>query len=175
MPSFLSLRKFAVALVLTCAGILAFAADSQPHVVVPEEVAALIRPILDLRAESIAECGEPGTPTAPTCLKGKGYERDQTRWRNVEEGLAKLIAREGTTEDEALVVLLCYYTGESGDNEDAVINRGSRELPYLLKYRKSDPVIPKRAYSGSLRFGHEVKEENFQIVINAIKNGETRD
>jgi hypothetical protein len=174
MPSFLLLRKFAVIFLLTCAGTLAFAADSQPHVVVPEQAAALIRPILDLQAESIAECGEPGTST-PSCLTGKGYERSKTRWQKIEEGLAKLIAQQGTTADEALVVLMCYYTGESGDNEDGVINRGRQELPYLLKYRKLDPVIPQRAYPSSMRLARHVKEESFQSAINATKNGEKRD
>ena len=70
---------------------------------------------------------------------------------------------------------MCYYTGESGDNEDAVINRGRRELPYLLKYRESDPVIPERAYPSSMRLARDVKEETFQAAINAIKSGEKRD
>ncbi len=72
-------------------------------------------------------------------------------------------------------MLMCYYTGESGDNEDAVINRGRRELPYLHKYSKSDPVIPQRQYSDSMRLSREAKDESFEIAVSAIGKGEKRD
>jgi len=183
MRTFLTARTLRPFLFLALAFAGARAQDSgvQQEIVVPERVAALVRPILDLRQASVADCGEPGEATRQACLTGPGYEREQERWRKVEQGIGNLISHktattdEATTADEALVVLMCYYTGESGDNEDGVINRGRRELPYLLKYRKSDPVIPKRAYPGSMHLAGDVKEESFQIAINAIKKGEKRD
>jgi hypothetical protein len=36
-------------------------------------------------------------------------------------------------------------------------------------------VISQRAYPGSMGLAREVKEESFQIAINAIKKGEKRD
>ena len=94
---------------------------------------------------------------------------------SLEKPLPILLLRKQQPQHEALVVLMCYYTGESGDNADAVINRGRRELSYLLKYRESDPVIPERAYPTSMRLARDVKDETFQSAINAIKNGEKRD
>jgi len=140
-------------------------------VTVPEQVAALVRPILDLRQQSVTDCGQAGEPTRKTCLS----EREQKRWWNVGRGIASLASQKTAAADEALVVLMCYYTGESGDNEDAVINRGRRELPYLHKYWKSDPAIPQRQYSDSMRLSHEAKDESFQIAVSAIGKGEKRD
>ena len=149
--------------------------DAKHLVTVPEQVAALLQPILDLRQQSITECGQPGKPSRKTCLSGIGHKREQQRWWKVGEGIAHLASQKTAAADEALVVLMCYYTGESGDNEDAVINRGRRELPYLLKYRKSDPVIPEKKYSDSMRLNREAKTESFQIAITAIRKGEKRD
>lgn len=140
-------------------------------ITVPEQVAALVRPILDLRQQSITDCGQPGEPTRKTCLT----EQEQKRWWKVGRGIASLASQKTTAADEALVVLMCYYTGESGDNEDAVINRGRRELPYLHKYSKSDPVIPQRQYSDSMRLSREAKDESFEIAVSAIGKGEKRD
>lgn len=140
-------------------------------VTVPEQVAALVRPILDLRQQSITDCGQAGEPTPKTCPS----EQEQKRWWNVGRGIAGLASQKTAAADEALVVLMCYYTGESGDNEDVVINRGCRELPYLHKYWKSDPVIPQRQYSDSMRLSREAKDESFQIAVSAIGKGEKRD
>jgi len=149
--------------------------DGKQTVTVPEQVAALLRPILDLRQQSVTECGQPGKANRNTCGSGIGHEREQKRWWKVGEGIAHLDSQKTPAADEALVVLMCYYTGESGDDEDAVINRGRRELPYLFKYRESDPVIPERKYSDSIRLDHEAKDESFQIAISAIRKGEKRD
>jgi hypothetical protein len=145
MLSFLTVRKLLLAFLLTAVSTRALAGESaQQQVVVPELVAAIVRPILDLREESIADCGEPGMPTEPKCLTGDGYDREQTRWWKVAEGVGAVIAQKGATADEAFVVLMCYYTGEYGDDIDAVINRGRRMLPYLQQYRKRVTTIPKR-------------------------------
>ena len=54
----------------------AWAADS-PSAAVPERVAALIRPILDLRQRSIVECG--ASEKTQECATGVAYERQQNR------------------------------------------------------------------------------------------------
>jgi hypothetical protein len=144
-------------------------------VTVPENVAALVRPILDLLQESFADCGQTGLPERKDCLTGIGRDREQKRVWKVGEGIGDLSSQKTPVADEALVVLMCYYTGESGDNEDAVINRGRRELPYLLKYRERDPVMPRRNYSGSMLLRAEVKGESFHEAIDAIRKGEKRD
>jgi hypothetical protein len=145
----------------------------KPPVPVPEDVATLVRPILDLRQQSITECGQGGERQA--CRTGIGFEREQERWWNIGKGIGRLASRKSTAADEALVVLMCYYTGESGDNEDAVVNRGRRELTYLHKYLASDPVIPNRQYSHSIRLSRAAKDESFRIAISAIRKNETRD
>jgi hypothetical protein len=159
-------------LLLTIGAATAQKSDIQP-VTVAEEVAALIRPTLDLRQQSITDCGKSGE--RDTCRTGIGYEREQKRWWKVGENIGNLASQKTAAADEALIVLMCYYTGESGDNEDAVINRGRRELPYLHKYWKSNPTIPKRQYSESLRLSREAKDESFRAGVNAIGKGEKRD
>jgi hypothetical protein len=137
---------------------------------VRDQVAALIRPILDLRRESIAECGQPGEATRPACLTGNGYEHERERWRSVEQGIANLISQKTAMTDEALVVLMSYYVGESGEHVDEVINRGPRMLPYLLKYRNRITVVPDRAYAESLRVS-AVKQDEFKGAIDSIRRG----
>lgn len=149
-------------------------ADKEP-VTVPKQVAALLRPILDLRQESITECERPGEPDGKACATGIGYEHEQKRWWRVGEAIAHLASQKTPAADEALVVLMCYYTGESGDNEDAVVNRGQCELPYLLKYQNYNPVIPEREYSVSMRLDADVKNESFQAAISAIRKGQKRE
>lgn len=147
---------------------------AQP-VIVPEQVASLVRPILDLLQQSIADCGKPGTREREGCVTGSGRERQERRWWKIGEEIASLSSQRTPAADEALVVLMCYYTGESGDNEDAVVNRGRRELPYLLKYWKTDPVIPRGNYSDSMRLTRDAKDESFEATVSAIHNGETRE
>ena len=165
-------RKIGYFLLLTLATVSAQGQNNAERtIVVPERVAALIRPILDLRKESTAECGQPGKATRPVCLTGTGYERERERWRNVEQRIANLISHKTAFADEALVVLMSYYVGESGEHEDEVINRGSRMLPYLLKYQNRTPVVPNRTYADSLRVSAEVKQDEFKGAVDAIRQG----
>jgi hypothetical protein len=150
---------------------LAQEAGQRPFTTVPEQVAALVRPILDLRQQSTTECGEPGESTRKACLYGTGYEHERERWRNVAEGIANLTSRKTTATDEALVVLMCYYVGESGEHIDEVINRGRQMLPYLRKYEVGTPVIPGRRYPESLLTSPGVKKDQFTGAIDAIKHG----
>ena len=142
----------------------------QPSTTVPQKVAALVRPILDQRQQSIMQCGEPGESTRKACLYGTGYEHERERWRNVAEGIANLTSRKTTATDEALVVLMCFYVGESGEHIDEVINRGRQMLPYLRKYEVRTPVIPGRRYSESLLTRPDVKKDDFTGAIDAINH-----
>lgn len=143
----------------------------QGTVDVPEQVAALVRPILDLRDQSIRACGRPGEPTRKECLTGAGYVSEQQRWQGVAVDIAKLGSQKTVASDEALVVLMCYYVGESGEHIGEVMDRGRRMLPYLRKYENHDPTIPGRSYPKSLLSSVDVKRDDFAGTIDAIKNG----
>ena len=162
--------RWLVLLTLAFSTSIAQDATPQPRILVPENVAALVRPILDLRQQSTTECGEPGESTRKPCLYGTGYEHERQRWRNLSRGIGNLISRKTADTDEALVVLLCYYVGESGEHTDEIINRGRQMLPYLKKYKSRTPVIPNRTYSTSLLASRDVKKDNFIGAIDAIKH-----
>ena len=144
------------------------AADGQ-SVQVPENVAALIRPMLDLRQESVAECGEVGKPSR--CIDGEFYTHEMERQRKFGEALHKLTEKRGSSADEALVVLICFYVGESEEEADAVIRRGRRMLLYLKKYEDRVPAIPNREYPSSMLHNSDDKIEYFKDVIKAIHKG----
>jgi hypothetical protein len=118
------------------------------RVSVPEQVVTLVRPILDLRQESIEQCGEPGSSSK--CIQGDAYEREQQRQKEFADLLAQLTQRKETAADEALVVLMWFYVGESQEEADAVIARGPKMLAYLAKYRHARPKISTRAYPNSI-------------------------
>jgi hypothetical protein len=85
--------------------------------------------------------------------------------------LQGLVERKGPDADEALVVLMCFYVGESQEDEDAVISRGRRMLSYLNKYRRAIPSIPDRPYPDSMLKDASSKEDSFQGAVTAIKRG----
>src|SRR5216684_6646206 len=85
--------------------------DKTQSVVVPAQVAALLRPILD--------------------EKQKGAQHDESRLSKLLYGLTQ---KQGHAADEALVVLMCFEVGESQEETDAVIGRGKRMLLLLNKY-----------------------------------------
>jgi sugar phosphate isomerase/epimerase len=136
---------------------------------VPEKVAAFVRPMLDLRKQSIAECGEVGKPSR--CVDGEFYTHEMERERRFGEALHNLTEKRGSSADEALVVLMCFYVGESDEEADAVIKRGRRMLPYLKKYGDRIPIIPNREYPGSMLHNPEYKTEYFKGVTKAIHKG----
>jgi hypothetical protein len=78
---------------------------------VPAQAALLVRPILDEMR--------------------KGTEHDESRLGNLLYGLTQ---KKGRAADEALVVLMCFYVGESQEEADAIIARGKRMLPLLKTY-----------------------------------------
>jgi hypothetical protein len=115
-------------------------------VVVPAQVAALIRPILDEEQKS-----------GPHAEKRLG---------NLLYGLTQ---KKGRVADEALVVLMCFYVGESQEETDAVIGRGRRMLPYLKKYGDGIPIIHGRRYPDSMLKGYSRKVDAFESAVQAIK------
>jgi len=139
------------------------------RVTVSEPVAVLLRPLLDLRQESVTECGKPGTPSR--CKDGEAYERQQRRREQFEQLLHELTQRKGAAADEALVVLMCFYVGESQEETDAVIGRGRRMLGYLNRYRHAIPSIPDRAYPSSMLKERSVKTDAFAGAIRAVRKG----
>jgi hypothetical protein len=130
---------------LLCSPASASASDSS-NVAVPERSAALIRPILDLRQQSIAECGELGSNS--NCASGAAYERQQDRDEKIWELVVALTQRSGPQADEALVVLTCFNLDVAHETSDAIVDRGRRMLPLIDKYHRHRPVVPNRNYPG---------------------------
>jgi hypothetical protein len=127
-------------------------AQLSKRVQVPEQVAVLLRPILDeLQKYRV----------------GNGVNR-----HTVDERFYALTKRKGSFADEALVVLMCFEVmGESQEDADAVIGRGRKMLPFVEKYRLGDPQIPGRAYPNTMLKSASHKAEDFQGAIKAIKHG----
>jgi len=136
---------------------------------IPEAVANLVRPILDLRLESINSCGEPGASSR--CVEGEGYDRERAREQKVDELLKNLSQQNSDAANEALVVLMCFYIGESQEETDAVIRHGRRMLKYLAKYRNTNPGVTGRDYPRSLFKEQSLKADDFSGAIRAIQKG----
>jgi hypothetical protein len=146
------------------------ASSEKAHVVVlSEQVAGLVKLLLDLREQSINECGEPGSPSK--CIGGEAYDHERVRTRRFEELLHGLTRQPGKSGDEALVTLMCFYIGESEEELDAVIKRGKRMLPLLEKYKQNTPVIRDKRYPHSMYKASASKKEYFDGAIEAIKAG----
>lgn len=141
-------------------------APTRKLVKVPERVATLLRPLLDLREDDTKAC------TPPTkCIDGDAYRRKIERSRTFGSLLYALTKRKGPDSDEALVVLMCFYIGESQEEADEVIRRGRRMLPYLHKYRHAIPTIPDREYPNSMLRNGSTGNESIEGAISAIKRG----
>jgi hypothetical protein len=122
--------------------------DRTRNVAVPEQAAALLRPILDERQ--------------------KGTQLDESRLGNL---LYRLTQKKGRAADEALVVLMCFYVGESQEDTDAVIARGKRMLLLLKKYQDKNPKVPGRTYPDSMLKGISSKDDAFEGAVKAISHG----
>ena len=122
--------------------------DGAQNVAVPAQAAALLRPILDEMQ--------------------KGTEHDESRLGNLLYGLTQ---KKGRAADEALVVLMCFYVGESQEETDAVIARGKRMLPLLKKYQDKNPNISGRTYPDSMLRGISSKDDAFKGAVKAIEHG----
>jgi hypothetical protein len=88
-------------------------------IVVPVQAAALLRPILD--------------------EVQKGAEHDERRLSNLLYGLTQ---KRGRAADEALVVLMYFYVGESQEEADAVIARGKRCFRFWTSIKAETPRSP---------------------------------
>lgn len=126
-----------------------FAKESS-KIVVPSQVIALARPVLDELRTYRTKGGDPN---------------------RISDRFFSLAKQNGPFVDEALVVILCFDAmGESQEDDDAVIARGKRMLPYLAKYRNHTPTISGRRYDSLLKSSSR-KEEHFQDVVKAIQHG----
>jgi hypothetical protein len=126
-------------------------------VVPPATVQQLVTPFLDLRAQ--AELA-------------KGEQR-QVAIQQSEKLLAQLFRRKTRASDEALVILMNFYVGESlgPDLVHQVTLRGKRMLPLLLKYQAPSVSFPDKKYPTSLLLADDVKQTNFDNAIKSIRAG----
>lgn len=123
----------------------------------PGEVQDKVRPILDLCEEAEAAQGEPQNAAFYQAAKLMG----------------ELFHEKTKSSDEALVVLMNFYIGESSDRDllHQVTVRGKRMLPLLLKYRNSSVTFSKKEYPSSLLVAADVKKQNFDAVIKSVRAG----
>jgi len=126
-------------------------AQSRKTIVVPEQVAVLLRPVLDELEQYRSQSGH-----------------DEHR---LDEAFGALAKKQGRFADEALVVLMCFDMGESQEEADAVIARGRRMLPLIKKYQDGTAKIPGRNYGESMFKTAYRKDVAFQGAVKAIKHG----
>lgn len=131
------------------------AASVAAEIIPPSDVQDLVKPILDLCTE--ASQGEPQNAAFWKAAKLIGSLR-QMRTR---------------ASDEAMVVLMNFYVGESTGTDllHQVTVRGKRMLPLLLKYRNAHVVFSSRTYPSSLLLAPDVRKENFGDAINSVRAG----
>ena len=143
--------KFLVALLLLATGLAAGAV--QP----PRSVESLVVPILDLRAQAESSQGE----------------AQQSAFTKSEKLTGKLFQMHTRAADEALVLLLNFYVGEAlqSDLVHEITKRGKRMLPLLLKYDHDAVRFSKRVYPASLLVAEDVRADEFQTAIQAVKSG----
>jgi hypothetical protein len=126
-------------------------------VVPPREVQEKVRPILDLCEEAEAAQGE----------------RQDGAFYQAAKLTGELFRVKTKSSDEALVVLMNFYIGESteGDLLHQVTVRGKRMLPLLLRYRNSRVIFSQKEYPSSLLLATDVKKQNFDEVIKSVRAG----
>ncbi len=126
-------------------------------IVPPRDVQELVKPVLDLCVEAEASQGE----------------RQNVQVFQYGKLLGALFQIKTKASDEALVVLMNFYVGESlgEDLLHQVTVRGKRMLPLLLKYRNAHVSFSERKYPSSLLLTREVREEDFSNAINSVRAG----
>jgi len=126
-----------------------------------------VTPPLDVRKEVI--------PILDLCAKTEATQSESQNERLFHYGkmVGTLFEERTKTSDEALVVLMNFYIGESlGDDLlHQITVRGKRMLPLLLKYRDVRVVFPEREYPSSVLLSADVRTENFDNVIKSVKAG----
>jgi hypothetical protein len=137
---------------------LALQITSAPATIVPpRDVQELVTPILYIRAEAEASQGD----------------RQNAAFWQAARLIGKLTDMKTQSSDEALVVLMNFYIGESpgADVLHQVTVRGKRMLPLLLKYRNAHVTFSGRKYPASLLLPPEVKKEDFDDAIKSVRAG----
>jgi len=136
-------------------------ASGQAFVDVAPAVGMRVTPVLDAIVKS-----RKAPPTASPIVE----------WFKVEKPVTRVIEDKSRAADEALVVLLQFYIGESTseDLNHEITKRGRRMLPYLRKYRRGLVHIPGRRYPDSIRLDPETWKENIDADIDSIRKGEVR-
>lgn len=146
------------------AGSQSASAKPRQRLTVSEQVASLVKPILDAQQKFLGTCGD--AADSSNCTAG-----DPSQEERLGELLYQLTQKKGPSADEALVVLMSFYVGESQEETDAVIARGRRMLKYLNKYRYVTPSVPGRVYPRSMLKDRSVKADDFRGAIKAIRKG----
>ena len=123
----------------------------------PKGVQALLEPILDLRAEAESSAGE----------------KQQVAFEKSEKLVAGLFKVKSKNADQALVVLMNFYVGESlqADLVHEVTLRGKRMLPLLVKYRQESVTFTDRKYPQSLSLAGDIRQRDFDNAINSVRSG----
>jgi len=128
-------------------------ASAAATVVPPLDVQKKVRPILDLCRQAAS-------------TQGKGQD---AAFFEAARLVGKLSKEKTKSSDEALVVLMSFYIGES-TGEDllrSITIRGRRMLPLLLRYRDARVFLPEKDYA-SIRLPAEVRKDNFDNAIKSI-------
>jgi len=141
-------------------------------VVLPKGSANLIVPILDLRHQSLLECG---SGKNYRCTDGQGLDHERKREVEIEKLVGRLIHDHSRSADLSVVILLHYSVGAS-EGEDllhSVTMRGKKVLRYLESYQNVVPKIPGRNYPDSMLNDSEDRRATFEEAILAIKSHRT--
>jgi len=141
---------FTIALMLLGANLAA-------EIVPPRDIQQLVTPILDLCAEAKTSQGE----------------HENAAFWQAAKLIGTLIQMKTKASDEALVVLMNFYVGES-TGEDVIHHvtvRGKRMLPLLLKYRNAHLVFSEHKYPSSLLLAPDVRKGDFDVAIDSVKTG----
>src|ERR1017187_4895367 len=144
----LKLLIFTIALTLPVA-------NAAAEIVPAQDVKELVKPILDLCAEATGS---------------EGNRQSAVVWQTGQL-MGALFQMKTKASDEALVILMNFYVGESlgEDLLHQVTVRGKRMLPLLLKYRSAHVIFSSRRYPSSLLLAPDVRKENFSNAINSVK------
>ena len=132
-------------------------AGAAKTVVPPMDVQETVKPILAL-------CEE----TKTTDLK----RQTAAAWK-IDGMTGDLFRVKTKSGDEALVVLMNFYLGESIDEDllHEITVRGKRMLPLLLEYRNARVAFSEKKYPSPLLVAPDVRKENFDEVIEAVRAG----
>jgi hypothetical protein len=132
-------------------------AQATSAVIPPKDTQALLEPILSLRVDAES-------------LEG---EQHQAALERSEKLIARLFKMKTRASDEALVVLMNFYVGESlqPDLVHEVTARGKRMLPLLLKYSTASVTFSERKYPPSMLLTDEVRRKNFKDAFEAVRAG----